>query len=161
MFGPAAIRIHPTFTQLRDWSGHGKPDGIEATLEVQDQFDEPIRATGRVMFELYDYQKNSPQVRGRRLGGPWIASLNTKAAQQDRWNSALRAYTFQLTQPEISTKRYYVLTAQFDLNNPSSATKSTASSRPAGRLFDQLIIAPETGEGGHGRFRANTRNPGR
>ncbi|HEY2588515.1 MAG TPA: hypothetical protein VGI81_22430, partial [Tepidisphaeraceae bacterium] len=46
MFGPASVRIHPTFTQVRDWSGHGKPDGIEATLEIQDQFGEPTRATG-------------------------------------------------------------------------------------------------------------------
>jgi hypothetical protein len=71
MFGPAAVRIHPTFTQVRDWTGDKKPDGIEATLEIQDQFGEPTRSTGRAMFELYEYIRNMPGFRGRRIGGPW------------------------------------------------------------------------------------------
>ena len=105
MFGPASIRIHPTFTQPRDWTGDGKLDGIEATLEVQDAFGEPTRATGRVMFELYDYERSSPDVRGRRIGGPWIEFLNTRDQQQARWNAALRAYTFQLPFPNIRSNR--------------------------------------------------------
>lgn len=145
MFGPVGIRLHPTFTQVEDLSHVGKPDGIEATLEVDDQFDEPTRATGRLMFELYQYRKDSPLVRGTRIGGPWITALDTKSQQQEHWNAALRAYTFQLHYPQIAKNRYYVLTAQMDLNASGSAT------RPAGRLFDQLIIEPQNEEGVHVR----------
>ena len=166
LFGPAAVRIHPTFTVVRDWTGDQKPDGIEATLEVQDQFGDPTRSTGRVMFELWEYRKESPEVRGRRIGGPWITFLNTKDQQQDHWNAALRAYTVQLAQPGISTNRYYVLTVQFDLNGEASTTEPTtqgATSRGTthpGRLFDRLILEPQGEETGRGHHKANTRTPG-
>ena len=163
MFGPAAIRIHPTFTQVRDWAGGGKPDGIEATLEVQDQLGEPTRSTGRVMFELHRYDDQSPQVRGRRVAGPWISYLNSKDQQQEHWNSALRAYTFQLHYPQIRTRDYYVLTAQFDLNQDRAATGSNHASTtaPAGRLFDQLILLPQSEEPGREHHaRARSRTPG-
>ena len=148
MFGPASVRIHPTFTQVRDWTGDKKPDGVEATLEMQDQFGEPTRSTGRVMFELFDYRRDSPDVRGGRLAGPWIAELNTKAQQQEHWNPALRAYTFQLAYPAVDPNHYYVLTAQFDLNSTAALTQPSTvpSSGPSGRLFDQLIIEPQNME---------------
>lgn len=186
LFGPASVRIHPTFTQVRDWTGHGKPDGIEATLEIQDRFGEPTRATGRAMFELFDYRKDSPQVRGPRIGGPWIVHLNTLGEQQDHWNPALRAYTFQLPFPNPDKGRYYVLTVQFDLNataslsQPAVATTTAAAvttttaatepvtrpetapaTQPGGRLFDQLIIEPQGEEKGHGpKYHAPTGAPG-
>jgi hypothetical protein len=161
MFGPAAVRIHPTFTVVRDWTGDGKPDGIEATLEVQDQFGDPTRSTGRVMFELWEYRKESPEVRGRRIGGPWITSLNAKDQQQEHWNAALRAYTFQLAYPQISTSHYYVLTVQFDLNGDVATTEPTShpTTHP-GRLFDRLILEPQGEEAGHGHHKASTRTPG-
>ena len=170
MFGPTGIRIHPTFTQVRDLTGAGKPDGIEATLEVLDQFGEPTRATGRVMFELFTYRKDMPDVKGRRLSEPWIAELNTKEQQTERWNAALRAYTFQLHLPQISTHEYYVLTAQFDLNDgaavggstgmPTTGPSTTAASQSSGRLFDQLIIQPVTEDKQHEKYRAPSKTPG-
>lgn len=145
MFGPVSVRIHPTFTQIRNLSGEKKPDGIEATLEIEDQFGEPTRSTGRAMFELYDYVRNTPEFRTLRIGGPWIFELNTKAQQQEHWNPALRAYTFQLPFPQVEANRYYVLTVQFDLNDVSAMTQPTSgpTTRLTGRLFDQLIIEPQ------------------
>jgi hypothetical protein len=149
MFGPASIRLHPTFTQVRDVSGKGKVDGIEVTLEVQDKFGESTRSTGRVMFELFGYRKDSPDVRGLRIGGPWVANLDTRAEQDEHWNAALRAYTFELSFPHIRRDRYYVLTAQFDLNSaaaltqPSTEPVDAAQTQPAGRLFAELIIEPQ------------------
>ena len=166
MFGPTGIRIHPTFTQVRDLTGAGKPDGVEATLEILDQFGEPTRATGRVMFELYSYRKDMPDVKGRRLSEPWIAPLNTKEQQTEHWNSALRAYTFQLHFPQISTHEYYVLTAQFDMNGDVAAGGATtrpstaASAQASGRMFDQLIIQPGSDEKQHEKYRAPARTPG-
>jgi hypothetical protein len=141
MFGPASIRIHPTFTQVRDWTGDGKPDGIEATLEMLDQFGEPTRSTGTVRFELFTYRPDLPDYRGPRLVTPWVASLDSTQDQQLRWNSALRAYTFQLHYADISKDRFYVLRAQLDLvrGSPSGTTEP-------GRLFNQIIIPSQSGQ---------------
>lgn len=162
MFGPESIRIHPTFTQVRDWTGDGKPDGIEATLEIQDQFGEPTRATGRVMFEVYSYRKDSPEVRGRRIAGPWIFPLNSRQQQQEHWNSALRAYTFQLPFSPVFTGQYYVVTTQFDLNADAATSRpaTAAAVTHPGRMFSALIIEPQTEERVHGHYRAPERTPG-
>lgn len=141
MFGPASIRIHPTFTQIRGWNNDGKLDGIEVTLEMLDQFGEPTRATGTVRFELYSYRPDLPDPRGPRLAAPWTAMLNTTQDQQLRWNSALRAYTFQLHYPDISKNRYYVLDAQLDMVRGGAS----GTTKPA-RLFDQLIMPAQSGE---------------
>jgi len=126
MFGPASMRIHPAFTQVKDWTGDGKPDGIEAVLEFDDQFDEPTRASGTVRFELWYYRDTDPQRIGRRISEPWTFSLADREQQIAHWNPAVRAYSFQLPYDKINPKSRYVLTAQMDL--------------PKGRLFDQLII---------------------
>ena len=130
IIGPVSIRIHPTFTQVKNWGGPtDKPDGIEALLEVRDRWDEPIRATGKVIFELYGYRHGHPDPRGERLVNPWVASLATVEEQAARWDRVSRAYKFQLAYPQISPKRSYVLTASFETDG--------------GRLFDRLNLGPE------------------
>lgn len=138
MFGAVSFRIHPTFTQIKDWSGNHKPDGIEAVVEFQDQFGDPTRAAGNLRFELYHFSAADPDHRGTRIA-IWPASLATKDDQIAHWDAAARGYTFQLALPSISNNRTYVLSAQFD--------------RPNQRLFDQLIIEPSTKEGFHGERR--------
>jgi len=49
MFGAASMRIHPTFTRLKDWTGDGKADGIEAVVELQDAFGETRRRVEEVL----------------------------------------------------------------------------------------------------------------
>lgn len=128
MFGPASIRIHPTFTQIKDWTGDGKPDGVEAVLEVQDQFGDPTRAAGTVRFELYNFVPTIPSHRsGHRLAS-WTFPLNTKDEQKAHWDTAARGYSFHLDYPKVRSTQQYVLLAQFD--------------RSTGRLFDQLNIEP-------------------
>ena len=129
MFGPATMRLHPTFTQVKDWTGDGKPDGIEAMVELQDQFGEPTRAAGKVIFELFQYRPYTPDPRGPRVTNPWVTTITTKEEQEARWNRALRAYTFELQFPQIRKGEGYVLTASFEHNG--------------GRLFDQLILEPK------------------
>jgi len=127
MFGPASMRIHPIFTQVKDWTGDGKPDGIEALVEFQDQFQDPTKAAGKVIFELFTYRKGHADPRGPRLVNPWIGSLTTVEDQRERWNRTSRTYTFQLAWPNVRTDRTYVLTAVFDLAS-------------GGRFFDRKII---------------------
>jgi hypothetical protein len=152
MFGPVSLRIHPTFTQVKDWTGHTKPDGVEAVIELLDQFGDPTRASGKVMFELWSYRQAQPDVKGQRLATPWVAALLTPREQAAHWSSAVRGYSFQLADPNIQTGRRYVLTAQFDLSG--------------GRLFDQLVLEPLKTDDAkpkreHRTVRAPAETPGR
>ncbi len=129
LFGPASMRIHPIFTQVKDWTGDDKPDGVEALLEFQDQFSDPTKASGTAIFELYTYRKGDADPRGERVVNPWVGSLQTLADQQARWNRTSRTYFFQLEYPAIRDDRTYVLAATFDTG--------------ATRFFDQIVIKGE------------------
>ena len=126
LFAPVSMRIHPIFTQVKDWTGDGAIDGIEALLEFQDQFTDPTKAAGDVVFELYTYRPYSPESRGERVLNPWLGSLRTLRDQEARWNRTSRTYSFELAYPEIRDDRDYVLVATFDTGQT--------------RFFDQIVI---------------------
>jgi len=128
MFGAQAVRIHPTFTRAKDWSGDGKPDGVEAVLELQDEFGEPTRATGTARFEVFQYRPYHPDPRGRRVGQVWEWPLLSRQEQSDHWSRALRAYTFKI--PYDPGGHTVVLSATFELGGATP------------RLFDQIILEP-------------------
>ena len=128
LFGPAAMRIHPIFTQVTDWSGDGRADGVEALVELQDQFGDPTKASGRVVFELYEYRPYSPDPRGERLA-IWNGQLSTAQDQGERWNRTSRTYSFPLSLDTIRTDRAYVLAATFELTS-------------GGRFFDRIVMEP-------------------
>ena len=113
LFAPTAMRIHPIFTEVKDWTGDGKPDGFEVLLEFQDRFSDPTKASGTVMFELFTYRQAEPDPRGPRLVNPWIGSIVTLDEQSARWNRTSRTYTFQLAYPRIDPSVSYVLTSSF------------------------------------------------
>jgi hypothetical protein len=121
------MRIHPIFTQLKDWTGDGNIDGIEVLLEFQDQFGDPTKAAGTAMFELYDYRVANPEPRGQRLANPWIGSIATLEEQKARWNRTSRTYAFQLAYPQISKFKSYVLTVAFRTNTGE-------------RFFDRVVL---------------------
>lgn len=128
MFGPSTMRLHPTFTQIKDWNSDKRSDGIDAVVEFQDQFGDPTRASGKIIFELFEYRPHYADPRGPRLTNPWITTLATRDEQQARWSAALRAYSFELEYPAIAAGKSYVLQATFE--------------NDSGRLFDQLIVSP-------------------
>lgn len=127
MFAPASMRIHPIFTRVKDWTGDGKPDGIEALLEFQDQFFDPTKAMGSVVFELFEYRRGYPDPRGSRVANPWIASLQSLDEQREHWNRTSRTYSFQLAYPAIRPNHTYVLTAIFERSG-------------GGRFFDRTLV---------------------
>jgi hypothetical protein len=133
-FGPAKVRLHPTFTQVRDWTTDGKPDGVEAVVELLDSFGDPTRGSGTFVFEVYDYRPNDPNPANKRLGEPWIVKLETRDDQQAKWSPALRAYTFQLP-GKLRKDKTYVLDVTFE-------TAGGANRPGGGRLFDRLVIEP-------------------
>lgn len=126
LFGATAMRIHPIFTQIADWTHSGKPDGIEAQLEFTDQFGDPTKASGKVLFELFSYQNDSPDPRGPRVGR-WVGSLTTPDEQRQRWNTTLRTYRFQLDYPAVQPSQSYVLSAIFERSS-------------GGRFFNQIVL---------------------
>lgn len=129
IFEPSAMRLHPVFTRVADWTADGRPDGIEALIELQDRFGDPTKASGRVIFELYAYRSDQPDPRGQRLVNPWIGDLTTLRDQEQRWNRTSRTYSFPLLWPAIDPAQTYVLTATFELGG-------------GGRFFDRLVVTP-------------------
>jgi hypothetical protein len=127
LFGPTAMRIHPVFTQVKDWNGDSRPDGIEVLLEFQDQFGDPTKAAGTIMFELYPYRQGDPDPRGPRVVNPWHGSLLTTREQISRWNRTSRTYSFELSFPGVDVRKPYVLTAVF-------------RSGSGNRFFDRIVL---------------------
>jgi len=121
------MRLHPVFTQIRDWTGDGKSDGIEAVVEIQDPLGDPIKAAGRIIFELYAFRPQSPDPRGARLVNPWEGRLDSMEDQRLRWNRVNRAYIFQLAWAQIDPSQSYVLTASLELSG-------------GGRFVDRTIL---------------------
>jgi len=119
MFNPVEMRLHPTFTRIKSWNtgpdaDPNKPDGVEAEVGFYDRFNDPVKAEGRLVFELSAYRTDSADVRGKRLTNPFVGSLATEDDQRARWNPATRTYRFQLAFPNLDSDRSYVLTATFD-----------------------------------------------
>jgi len=131
MFGPTSMKIDPIFTKISDWTGDGKPDGIEVSIGFQDRFDDPTKAAGRLIFELYEYRREDPDARGKVLTDPWVGPIDTLAQQKAHWFPTGRTYTFQLAYNQIRYNRNYVLTAQFDRS-------------AGGRFFDKIVLVGET-----------------
>ena len=134
LFVPRAMRIHPVFTQVADVTGSGTPDGIKAQLEFTDQFGDPTKASGQVLFELFEYRHQQPYT-GRRVAGPWVASLASVADQREKWNKTLRTYLFPLAYPAISPTHDYVLQATFELTG-------------GGRFLNQMLLSGRKGTTG-------------
>ena len=137
LFGPTRMRVHPIFTQVKDWTGDGQPDGVEALLEFNDRFDDPTKASGSAVFELFEYRPYNPDPRGERVTSPWIGSLVTVDEQRARWNSTLTSYSFRLPFDGVRAGRNYVLSAAFD--------RSETEGEPS-RFFDRIIIEAQRQE---------------
>jgi hypothetical protein len=112
LFAPTDIRVHP-FTAVKDWTGEGRPDGVEVLVELQDRFRDPAKATGTALFELFSYQRNHADPRGDRLAA-WRGSVMTLEEQRTHWNRISRTYSFQLAYPQVRTDKAYVLQVWFD-----------------------------------------------
>jgi hypothetical protein len=146
MLGPVSMRIHPIFTRFQSWSGDVAPEGIEVLIEVQDQFGDPVKARGKVIFELYEFQKFDAQRKGERVCNQWVGSLLSVDDQRARWNRTSRTYAFRLTCDQMRFDRPYVLTAQFLLDG-------------GGRFFDELVLEPPQGAYGSKRTYRPTTTP--
>jgi hypothetical protein len=134
LFAPDAMRIHPIFTQYKDFNADGQSDGLEALLEFTDRFGDPTKSAGGVIFELFEFRQASPDPRGDRLA-EWRAPLLTVAEQRRHWDRTSRAYSFPLSFPQLQPGRTYVLSAMFQ----------RTSGEPR-RFFDRIILEAQAQE---------------
>jgi hypothetical protein len=125
-----------TFSKVKDWSGRGAPDGVEALVEFDDRFGDRTKAAGTILFELFAYRPGWPDPRGVRLANPWTASLSDYDEQKAHWETASGSYLFRLAYDQTAWNRNYVLTATFQ-------------SSSGARFFSQTVLkaqAPESHE---------------
>lgn len=149
-FSPHKLRIHPIFTQVKDFNGDKTPDGVEVVIELLDNYGEPTRGRGTMLFELWTYRKHQSDQVGERVCDPWRATLLTHQEQDERWSKALRAYSFTLQVPKLDATREYVLSASFET--------AGGADKPGGvRLYDKLVIepSPDKKKPDHGVKKAN------
>jgi hypothetical protein len=128
MFGPVSMRIHPIFTEPKDFDGNGSLDGIEVLVELTDQFGDPTKATGQVLFELYTVRKYNTDPREALLES-WVMPIQTLREQKEHWRRIGGSYAFQLPFPRITDPklRQTVLSAEVTLDS-------------GGRLKDQIVL---------------------
>jgi hypothetical protein len=132
LFGPVSMKLD-TFSKVKDWNNDNVPDGIEALIEFDDQFGDRTKASGVLIFELYDYRPYWPDPRGPRLANPWTASLTTYEDQKAHWETASGAYMFRLAFDQASWNYNYVLTAAF---------QSSAGTR----FFSRIVLQRQKAE---------------
>ena len=136
MFEPVELRINPTFTRFRSFDADTRPLGIEADVELRDEFRDPTKGGGSIYFELYRYIPEGPDVRGEQIGQPARYDLSTVAAQREHWQNIVRSYRFRLPWHDLDPAERYVLSATYE---PRTEDRGE-------RLFDQLVILPRREE---------------
>src|SRR5690606_29921782 len=125
-----SVRLHPIFTQVTDWTGDAAPDGIEALVEINDEFGDATKGGGKMIFELFEFRPRNPDPRGRRVTTPWVGALGTLAEQKAHWNSTTQTYNFELAYPQIDSRQTYVLSVVFHSDTGE-------------RFFDQTVLTPQ------------------
>lgn len=132
MFEPVQMRINPTFTRFRSFDADAVADGLEADIELRDEFGDATKGGGFIYFELYDYVADGADVRGPQVGEAVRYDLASVEAQRQHWQNVVRTYRFRLPWGELDAQKRYVL----------SATYLPGQSAAGERLFDRLVILP-------------------
>jgi len=111
-YSPRAIKILP-FTKPRSFDEDLVPDGLGVSLRALDSTDDPTKAIGTFMFELYAYRPASQDRRGQLLQH-WTQHVGPED-QAQFWERITGSYEFQLSwegSPILPEKRY-LLAATF------------------------------------------------
>jgi hypothetical protein len=96
MLMPRSVRIVGPFTRLASFDGDESPDGLEVLLRPLDQFDDPVKISGTVRIELYEFAPASGAPKGARIVEPWNIALVTEQDQRTYWNHISQMYEFKL-----------------------------------------------------------------
>jgi hypothetical protein len=124
MFGPATMRLNPTFTRVVD-------NRLSADVELLDAFGDLTKGAGSVTLALHLYEEGSADVRGDPAGEPVRYDLSAEGAQERHWQGVVRTYRFTTPWRRLEAGRRYVLSATYE---PATG----------GRLFDRIVLTPRT-----------------
>lgn len=91
---PVQMRFH-SFTRAGVIQPSTGDKGIVVHLEMLDSFNDTTKAFGDFRFELYAFQPQSPDPRGRLLS-TWTESLVSRKDNLLHWDSITRTYVFNL-----------------------------------------------------------------
>jgi hypothetical protein len=94
MFAPKSLVIG-FFTESKDFSGAGTPEGIEVRVQPIDQFGDPTKAIGSYRIEVFEYHPRSGEKRGPRLGH-WFVPVLDVESNRKYYVSVDRSYVFPL-----------------------------------------------------------------
>ena len=109
---PKQIRLHP-FTGTVTFSQGGGISGIEARVEVIDQFGEATKAYGSFRFEMYEYRPHQADPRGRQLAC-WQDQIADAKTHHEHWDPLFEVYKFRLQWDDpIPVGKKFVLDAVF------------------------------------------------
>lgn len=113
IYSPKQLKVL-SFTKPKSFDGDLIPDGILASVRTLDSTGDEVKAYGKFMFELYDYQPGTADRRGERIGF-WDPSLRSPEDQRRFWDRFTRAYEFELLWEggPIRPQRRYILAASF------------------------------------------------
>ncbi|KPK76026.1 MAG: hypothetical protein AMJ79_08650 [Phycisphaerae bacterium SM23_30] len=125
------VRLQRSFTRILEADPQqGEPAGIEAYVELLDQFGDPIKGAGVFRFEIFRYVPAVSDPRGRRFAGAGMQVLDLSEPQvsQQYWDGITQCYRMILELPEEAAgARQIVLQATF-------------ISDPTGRVQDTLVL---------------------
>ena len=102
------IRIQP-FTKPASFDDDERPDGLSVWVQAQDAFDDPVKATGDLVFELYSFRPASSNPKGEQLVS-WHHAIRSRADQRTFWDRPSQMYHFELAwSPPPAAAETYVL----------------------------------------------------
>ncbi len=134
MFTPVKMRVHPLSRIVFPTTASTTPatspatsanppgPGLEARVELTDQFGDPAKGAGSLMLQLFD---ESTPAFGRRPIQTWSLSISSPAENRDHWDRTTRTYLFRLPlsaefpRPGTGHDRF-LLNAVFTLTNGHS-----------------------------------------
>jgi hypothetical protein len=111
MLMPRSVRIVGPFTKLASFDADEAPDGLDVLLRALDGFGDPVKISGTVRIELYEFVPASGEPKGARIGEPWNIPLVSEQDQRTYWNRTTQMYEFklQLNVRAIKPAQKYVL----------------------------------------------------
>ena len=103
-FWIASVKLDPAFSKTVAPSAEsGESARLEVVVQLRDQFGDPLKGLGKFRFELFKYRPAHSDVRGQRLkvDGSQLIDLSEITANQEHWDSIMRAYRMVLPLPVV------------------------------------------------------------
>ncbi len=107
------VAVNPSFTQFtKSVNDKSYYDRLQVFVELRDQFNDPMKATGKFRFELYTYDnKPAKDHRGLRIPGKGLQTidLSDPKVNQQHWDKISGHYQFVLDIDQLPNKTKHII----------------------------------------------------